>query len=82
MNLSGVWGWCIYMLKCRQSESLPEKSIKRTTIKNSFSSSTEEKEMQTGETMLQITGIVKTEVIFVHSLISGSAPNFQVTLQM
>lgn len=31
--------------------------------------------------MLQITGIAKTEVIFVHSLISGSAPNLQVTLQ-
>lgn len=31
--------------------------------------------------MLKITGIAKTEVIFVYSLISGNAPNLQVTLQ-
>lgn len=31
--------------------------------------------------MLKITGVAKTEVIFVYSLISGNAPNLQVTLQ-
>lgn len=30
--------------------------------------------------MLKITGIAKTEVIFVYSLISGNAPNLQATL--
>lgn len=37
--------------------------------------------MQTGKITLQIRRIVKTEIIFVHSLISGSAPNLQDSLQ-